>query len=122
MISVELIRLEAKEKATSQQYKIDEFNKVLSEPLLSRWRSNAQSLQKINAYRVYQHKLAIESAQINSQNPNQATIIAKVKEVSEYYQNGVLNSAQSYDDNLVVRYDLIKRNNQWLIEDIRVLN
>ena len=114
--------LEAKEKATGQEYKIDEFNKVLSEPLLSRWRSNAQSLQKINAYRLYQHKLAIESTQINSQNPNKAVIIAKVKEVSQYYQNGVLNPSQSYDDNLVVRYALIRENNQWFIKDIEVLN
>jgi hypothetical protein len=122
--ALELVQdwLGAKEKATGSRYEINEFNKVLAEPLLSRWRSRTQQLQRSNAYRRYEHTLAIESVQTNPQNPNQAIIKARVKEKYQYYQNGVLSPSQSYDDDLIVRYDLIKQNNQWLIKDITVLN
>jgi hypothetical protein len=111
----------AKSKATGPEYNLDEFNQVLTEPLLSYWRSNAVYLQKRNAYRRYQHSVVIESVKVNPNNSNQGIIIAKVKENSQYYQNGRLNSSKSYEDDLKIQYNLIKQNDSWLIKDIKVI-
>lgn len=114
--------LSAKEKATGPQYQINEFDRVLSEPLLSRWRQNAKSLENNNVYRRYKHTMAIESVKTNPLDPKQAIIIANVQEIAEYYQQGDLKPRQSYQDKLKVKYDMIKQNNQWLIKDIKVIN
>ena len=122
--ALELINswLSAKEKATGPQYEIDAFKEILSEPLLSRWRGNAQSLKNRNAYLSYEHKIGIESVKINPNNPNQAIIVANVHETAQYYQNGILNKSESYDEKLKVKYDMIKNNNRWLIKDIKLIN
>lgn len=111
--------LEAKEKATGAEYQINEFNKVLTEPLLSRWRSSALSLQNDNAYHNYDHTMSIENVKIV--NPNQAIIIGKINESSKFYRDGSLVPSKSYNEKLKVQYDLIKNNNQWLIKDIKVI-
>lgn len=113
--------LTVKTNATGAEHKIDEFAQILSEPLLSQWRSKAKYLEDNNAYRRYKHTMSIESVQINPKNPNQGVITAKINEVSQYYQDGVLNRTQSYDDTLKVRYDMIKKNNKWLINEIKVI-
>ena len=64
----------------------------------------------------------MESVDINEENLNQATIIAKVREISKYYYNQQFIQVESYDSNLIVEYDVLKQNQQWFIADSRVSN
>lgn len=115
--------LSAKSKALGPDYNISDLEKVLSEPMLSTWKNNTDFLVNRNAYRRYKHDVSIESVSVNPNNPDQAIIIAEVSEVSQYYQNGILNAGESYNDvNLKVKYDMIKRNNKWLIKGIQTTN
>ena len=63
----------------------------------------------------------MQSAKIDPNDENKATVEAEVKEVAKHYQGGQLDTAQSYDDNLLVRYQLIRQGDKWLINDTQVL-
>ena len=113
--------LDSKSAAFGKQHQIDELNKILAEPLLSTWRDRALAYKQGNAYRDYEHELTMRSAQVNPQNRNQATIEAEVREVAKHYQSGQLDNAQSYNDNLLVRYQLVRQGEKWLIQNSEVL-
>ena len=113
--------LDSKSAAFGQQHQIARLNNILAEPLLSTWRDRAIAYRQENSYRNYQHQLELRSAAIDPNNPNKATVEAEVKEIAQHYQSGQLDNSQSYDDNLLVRYQLIRQGEKWLIEDSQVL-
>lgn len=113
--------LEAKKEATGPEYNFIKLNQVLTPPLASIWIANGNNLRKINAYRRYEHQLQIQSAEVNPQNTTEAIIKAEVIEKSQYYQNGQLKPTFSYEEKLLVQYNLIKEGDQWLIKEIKVL-
>jgi curved DNA-binding protein CbpA len=114
--------LKAKVSATGPEYNSNELSKILTEPLLSKWIGNSRDLRSRNAYRRYEHKVSIESAEVNPQDANQGMITAKVEEKSQYYRNGALVPSLSYQDNLSLIYHVIKDENQWLIKDVKIKN
>ena len=113
--------LKSKSAAFGKERKIGELNSILAEPLLTTWRDRANKYVEDDSYREYQHQVKIRSAKVNPQNSNLATVEAEVKEVAQHYQSGQLDSTQSYDDNLLVRYQLIRQNDKWLIKNTEVL-
>ena len=113
--------LSSKSAAFGKQYQIQELETILAEPLLTTWRNRAIAYQKGNFHREYQHEIEMRSAKINPNNPNLATVEARVKEVAQHYQSGTLVKAQSYDDNLLVRYQLVRQGEKWLIQNAEVL-
>jgi curved DNA-binding protein CbpA len=113
--------LDSKAAAFGNQHQIDQLNTILTAPILSQWRDRAQEYQQSNAYRQYQHELEIRSVTANQQNPNQAVVEAQVREVAQHYQGGQPDPSQSYDDTLLVRYDLVRQEEQWLIKNIAVV-
>jgi hypothetical protein len=50
-----------------------------------------------------------------------AIVEATVTERGSFYNNGQLDESSSYDDSLQVRYNLIRENGQWRIQDWEVL-
>jgi curved DNA-binding protein CbpA len=113
--------LDSKAAAFGNQHQIDQLNTILTAPILSQWRTRAQDYKQSNAYRQYQHELKVRSATANQQNPSQAVVEAEVREVAQHYQGGQLDRSQSYDDKLLVRYDLVRQGEQWLIKNIAVV-
>ncbi|MEM9271357.1 MAG: IMS domain-containing protein [Cyanobacteria bacterium P01_F01_bin.143] len=113
--------LDSKSAALGKSHQIDKLNSILAPELLNSWSNTARYYQQTNIYRNYQHKLKITSVVFDPQKPNVATVDAEVQEIAQHYQSSKLNSAQSYDDNLLVRYQLIKQGNSWLIQTSQVL-
>ncbi|MDJ0570208.1 MAG: IMS domain-containing protein [Pleurocapsa sp. MO_192.B19] len=113
--------LNSKSAAFGKEYQIDRLNTILAEPLLGTWRDRAVAYQQGNSYREYEHKVEMRSATINQSNPNQATVEAEVQEIAKHYQSGQLDNAQSYSDNLLVRYQLVRQGENWLIQSSEVL-
>ena len=113
--------LDSKSAALGKSYQIEQLNSILASDLLTKWTSTARYYQQTNIYRDYQHKLKISSVVFDSQKPNLATVEAEVQEIAQHYQGGKLNSSQSYDDSLLVRYQLIKEGDSWLIQTSEVL-
>ncbi|ELS01220.1 DnaJ-class molecular chaperone with C-terminal Zn finger domain [Xenococcus sp. PCC 7305] len=113
--------LDSKSAALGKSHQIDKLNGILAPDLLTKWSNTARYYQQTNTYRNYQHNLKISSVVFDPKKPNLATVEAEVQEVAQHYQGSKLNSSQSYDDNLLVRYQLIKKGDNWLIQTSQVL-
>ena len=111
------IWLTAKSQAFGSQHQIDSLSQILAPSLLALWRDRAQVLKRSNAYLEYAHRVDVRSVEVQSE---QATIEAAVQESARHYKGGQLNQAQSYDENLIVRYGLVRQNNRWFIKTINV--
>ncbi|MDJ0599697.1 MAG: IMS domain-containing protein [Crocosphaera sp.] len=112
--------LSSKSQALGKNYDIESLNKILADPLLSRWERQAQQLQKNQNYWTYQHEVKVNSFNPSQNNPNQAVVDANVQELAQYYQQGQISS--SYNDSLRVRYNLVRQRDRWLIQEIDVIN
>ncbi|MCD8488302.1 MAG: IMS domain-containing protein [Desertifilum sp.] len=114
--------LDAKSEALGQEHRTERLEEILVDPALSRWRSQSQQARQENWYAEHEHSLQIESVEMSQLNPNQGFVEAIVSEKATFFENGQLDSASSYNDpNLRVRYELIRQDNQWRIQDMVVL-
>ncbi|NET57782.1 MAG: DUF4101 domain-containing protein [Symploca sp. SIO2E6] len=112
--------LSTKNNALGTEYQVEQLAQILVDPSLSNWQQRAQETKQNGAYWEYQHEVEVNSVITSDDNPDQATADAAVKEVGSFYQNGELNQAQSYDENLRVRYNLVRQEGQWFIRDVSV--
>jgi hypothetical protein len=113
--------LDTKSQAFGQQHQIEKLDGILTGAILSTWRDRTKSLQSSNDYWRYEHQMQVRSLKTDTQNPDRATVEASVKEVANYYSKGQLNSARSYNENLIVRYELVRQQDNWLIQNIKVV-
>jgi hypothetical protein len=111
--------LNAKAAALGQDRAVERIPQILVDPALSRWMPTARALQRDNSYRKYEHNLTIQQIIRNDSNPDRVRVEALVREKTEFYDNGSLTDSR--DDNLRVRYDLIRQNGKWQIRDWEIL-
>ncbi|NJN75097.1 MAG: DUF4101 domain-containing protein [Synechococcaceae cyanobacterium RL_1_2] len=112
--------LSSKALAFSQQYQVDSLSQVLSPELAADWSNRAKLLERDRAYRTFNHTIN-QITKIEAVGDAQAIIEAEVREVATHYENGEEMPAKSYDDQLMVRYQLSYANDKWLITKISVL-
>ena len=113
--------LEKKSAAFGSEHNIDELNSILVSSLLSTWRDRALYYKQTKEYREYAHEVKVKSVNFDAQKPNQAVVEAQVKEKAQHYQGGKLDRAKSYNDNLLVRYHLVRQGEQWYIQKSAVV-
>ena len=113
--------LESKSAAFGPEHKIDALNSILGSSLLSTWRTRALHYRQTKEYRKYEHEVKVNSVNFNAQKPNQAVVEAQVKEKAQHYLGGKLDRAKSYDDNLLVRYHLVRQGDKWYIQKSAVV-
>ncbi|MES1022028.1 IMS domain-containing protein [Gloeocapsa sp. BRSZ] len=115
--------LSAKAAAFSTDYAIASLQNILVDPALAQWQQRVRSDRANNRHRQFQHNLKIDSVQVNATNPDLAMVQATVSEIAQIYDRGKLNQRASYaDENLRVRYDLVRSNSAWRIRQMQVLN
>jgi ARC6-like, IMS domain/DnaJ domain len=121
--AIEIINqwLKAKAIATGPEYNSGELAKILTEPQLSRWVVNSRDLRNKNAYKRYEHQIKIESAKVDPKDVSQGIITANIGEKTQYYKNGALIPSLSDQEDLLVRYELVKNGDRWLIKNIKVI-
>jgi curved DNA-binding protein CbpA len=113
--------LSTKAAAFGSNHAVDRLEQILVAPTLSQWQRLAQKDKADKRYRQYKHSLKVDSVQTSEANPNKAQVEAIVSEVAKLYEDGQLNQGSSYDENLRVRYDLVRKNGQWRIREMKVL-
>jgi hypothetical protein len=113
--------LATKSQAFGEQHQVEKLDGILTGALLTTWRDRTKNLQNSNDYWRYEHQLQVRSLKTDTQNPDLATVEASVREVANYYSNGQVNSARSYNENLIVRYELVRQQDKWLIQNIAVI-
>ncbi len=109
-----------KSKALGKGYEDNLLEEVLIDPALSDWKGRAKELKASNSYLQYQTK----SSAVDSVTPDgdsKARVVAKISESRNYFNNGELDRGASKDDaSYTVEYDLVKKDNRWLIREMLV--
>ena len=113
--------LSTKALAFGSDHQIEQLEQILSEPALSRSQQSAQADKENNSYWQYKHNVVVNSVETTEANPDLAKVDAAVKETAQFYQNGQLAASKSYDENLRVRYDLVRKDGRWFIQDMNVV-
>ena len=113
--------LESKSAAFGSEHKIDALNNILGSSLLSTWRTRALHYRQTKEYREYEHEVKVNSVNFNAQKPDRAVVEAQVREKAQHYRGGKLDRAKSYDDNLLVRYHLVRQGDKWYIHQSAVV-
>lgn len=113
--------LSTKSQALGPDHQIEQLEKILTTPALSVWQQRARATQQENSYWQYDHSVEVNSVETSEANPDQATVDAAVKEAARFYQGGQLNQNSSYNENLRVRYELVRQQGQWLIRNMTVV-
>ena len=111
--------LSAKAAALGPNHAVEELKQVLTEPALSRWQLMSEAQQRNNAHQRYVHKLQVNGVTINPSNPDRAQVDAQVSEKAEVFDRD--QPVSSRNENLRVRYDLIRQDGEWRIMDWQVI-
>jgi hypothetical protein len=110
--------LSIKSEALGSNHQIDQISQILVDPSLREWTELARTIEADNSYRLYQHEVEVQNVEVDSQNPERATVTATVREAARFYENGA--QVDTKDEQLSIDYQLVRQNNQWQIEDWRV--
>ncbi|OCR01702.1 molecular chaperone DnaJ [Oscillatoriales cyanobacterium USR001] len=111
--------LTAKQAALGKDYAIDELKEILVEPALARWIPMAETQQRNNIYQNYEHTVKVVSYRVSEANPDQGQVEAEVTEKAQVFERG--QPTGSRNDNLRVRYELVRINGKWRIKDWEVM-
>ena len=112
----------AKTRALGEKHEIDSLKQALTGSSLSQWEGIVRQEKVANRYRMFQHELDPSSLTVKPIDENNATVIASVTEAANFYENGQLNNQKSYNETIRVKYDLVRQNNTWRIQEMSVLN
>lgn len=111
--------LYAKAAALGSSYQIDGLNQILTGPALLQWQSVVEEEKKQEKYRQYKHSVEVLSVSKKGIDENNVYVDAKVQEATQFYANG--QQQKSTNENLHVRYDLIRKDDKWHIQRMSVL-
>ncbi|NEP88752.1 MAG: DUF4101 domain-containing protein [Okeania sp. SIO2C2] len=111
--------LDTKATALGPNHQTEQLKNILVDPALERWLPTANALKRENSYRKYEHSLEIKNLNMSNTNTNQAQVDAQVREKVEFYDNDRLTNSQN--DNLLVRYYLVRQDGKWKIRNWNVL-
>ena len=111
--------LTAKSAALGPEHQTEGLREILVEPSLARWMGLSESLRQENSHRRFQHEVRVQSVDVNENNPNQGTVDAQVREVTQFYQGNQME--RSEDSTLQVRYQLVRDQGPWRIRDWEII-
>ncbi len=111
-----------KSKALGNTYEDNLLEEILIDPALSDWKGRTKELKASNSYLQYQTKSS-EVDKVVADGDSKAKVVAKISESRNYFNNGELDRSASKDDaSYTVEYDLVKKDNKWLIREMLVFN
>ena len=109
-----------KTKALGKTYEDNLLEDILTEPVLSDWKGRSKDLKASNSYLQYQVKSS-EVDKVTPDGDSKAKVVVKISESRNYFYNGELDrSASKEDSNYSVEYDLVRKDNKWLIREMLV--
>ncbi|MCT7948752.1 IMS domain-containing protein [Ancylothrix sp. C2] len=108
-----------KRDALGPNHAVGRLGEILTGPALAKWQQWANEAKQSNSYQKYKHSLSVKSVDPSKDDPNRAKAEASVSEAVEIFEGGKL--ADQRDDNMVVRYDLVRKDGRWRIQDWEVV-
>ncbi|MEB3226850.1 MAG: IMS domain-containing protein [Synechocystis sp.] len=114
--------LDQKKVAFGDSHDLAALNAVLAPGLLKQQQYQIKQDIAQNQYRQYEHQFKLLNYEVNPQDPSQATVIARVQETSQRFPTGSTQGIGSpAQDDLTVRYQLVRHQGRWKIAQIRVV-
>jgi hypothetical protein len=110
--------LAAKAAAMGPDYAVEKLDTILTGRKLTEWRQLSNEEKRNNRHRTYTHEVAVSEVK-QAEGANQATVMAKVQEATTYFVAGQRD--RSNTSNLQVRYELIRKDGKWQIQNWDIL-
>ncbi|HIK45268.1 MAG TPA: DUF4101 domain-containing protein [Leptolyngbyaceae cyanobacterium M65_K2018_010] len=110
--------LSVKRSALGKDYQAEGLDDILVEPVLTQWRRRAQAAPQENWYWEYEHNVEVQSVEPEDPTADQVQVTAQVTEKARLFEYGVENTSASYDDVLTMRYDLVRKDGKWYIQNM----
>ena len=111
--------LSTKAAAFGPDHEMNSLDEILTGSALSQWRAIIKQQVTESSYRKYEHDVKVEFINQKETVADNAVVEATVREITQFYENGV--NKRSNEDRLRVRYDLIRKENSWRIQNMTVV-
>jgi curved DNA-binding protein CbpA len=105
-----------KAEALGPSHRAELLPSILTGAALSQWQGEVSQAKQDGIHVVYQHSATMESVTPDPANPDRVTVNAKVTEARQYIQRG--SQLSNANDNLRMRYELIRQSGQWYIDSM----
>ncbi|ASC72392.1 Molecular chaperone DnaJ [Halomicronema hongdechloris C2206] len=109
--------LAAKREAMGPEHNLEALQTVLVDPLLSQWIRNAEATQQSDRYWEYQHQVQVDEVVPDDPSADALQVTATVVEDANFFEFGVENTQESYDETLTMQYDLVRRDGDWFVQN-----
>jgi hypothetical protein len=114
--------LDQKKLAFGEKQDLAALNTILGPNLLTQQQSRIKQDIAQNRYRQYEHQFKILNYTVDPDDPNQATVIARVQEITQLLpKKPTPTTASSEKDDLTVKYQLVRQQGIWKIAQIQVV-
>ncbi len=110
--------LTVKRSALGKEHKTDGLAGILLEPLLTQWQRRAEAGTQENWYWEYDHRVEITSVTPDDPTSDKLQVTATVQEKARFFEYDVENTSASYDDQLTMRYDLVRQEGKWYVQNM----
>jgi hypothetical protein len=110
--------LAVKRSALGKEHQVDGLTGILVEPLLTQWQRRAAAAVQENWYWEYEHSVSVDAVTPDDPTVDQLQVTATVQEQARLFEYEVENTSASYSDNLTMRYDLVRQEGKWYIQNM----
>ncbi len=108
-----------KAEALGKKFEVEKLEKILTEPLLSEWKSRAQNLKTTNSYLEYTLK-SIAIREFKLEDESHAKALTDISETRNYFTGNKLDQRDSKSDSYQVEYVLTKIDGRWMISGMNL--
>ncbi len=110
--------LAVKRSALGKEHQVEGLTGILIEPLLTQWQRRAAAAVQENWYWEYEHSVSVDAVTPDDPTVDQLQVTATVQEQARLFEYEVENTSASYSDNLTMRYDLVRQEGKWYIQNM----
>jgi ARC6-like, IMS domain len=104
----------SKKAAMGSGHAVEKLESVLAEPKLAEWQKEALGAKEENLTIDYEHSVDVTNVTITPENPNEAQVVANIREQRKYTKNGAPLEDQT--DELPLTYTFVREGKQWKIK------
>ncbi|MEO0803107.1 MAG: IMS domain-containing protein [Cyanobacteria bacterium J06642_2] len=105
---------QAKHDAMGAEYQSDALAEILVDPMLTNWQTRSRSYQQQGARMNYTLK-GMDVQEVIPQGEDRASVVVQIDEARDYWVNDTKVDRYSSASVYRVRYDLMRRDGQWVI-------
>jgi hypothetical protein len=103
----------SKKAAMGASHQVETLDAVLTGDKLKEWKEEATGAKAENLSIDYIHNVEVTNVEVSKENPNEALVVANIREQRKYTKDG--KQIEDQIDELPLTYTFVRENNQWKI-------